>query len=143
MVEDAHEDDEVELFAELADIVSRHLAEFDVQSVDVSRELRLLKIFIVGVETEHTICTPSLHFHGVETSIAADIENRLAIQSFWNDPGKATPFHPRIVAQEVRRRGTDAVEIEVVEPRAERIHASANFLSREGAAHEVTPVAAC
>src|SRR4051794_34534529 len=142
MIKYAHEDYEIELLAELADIVGRHLSKFDLQSVDLGRKSCLCQIFIFGIETNHALGTPTFHFHGVETRIAADVENGLPFESFRNDACKTTPFDPRIVAQEVRRRGADALQVEIVKPGAERIDAAANFLSGEGAAHEVTSVAA-
>src|SRR5215216_4013764 len=142
MIKHAHEDHEIEFFTELPDVISRHLAEFDLETIDVGRESGLGQVFIVGIEAEHALRAPALHFHGVEARIAADIENGLALQIVRDDASKTTPFDLRIIAQEVRRRGTDTLQIEVVKPGAERIDAAPDFFPGEDIGHEVPPVVA-
>src|SRR3981189_1179501 len=142
MIKHAHEDHEIELFAELPEVVGRHLAEFDLETTDVGSESGLSQIFLVGIQAEHAVRTGALHFHGVEARIAADVENGLALQVVRDDASKTTPFDLRIIAQEVRRRRTDTLQIEVVEPGAERIDAAPDFFPGEDIGHEVPPVVA-
>src|SRR5215218_3117463 len=141
MIKHAHEDHEVELFAELPDVIGRHLAEFDLETVDVGCEFGLREVFFVGIKAEHALGAPTLHFHGVEACIAADVENGLALQIVRDDISETTPFDPRVVAEKMRRRGTDTLQIEVMKPWAERIDPASYFLPGKDIGHEVPPVA--
>ena len=78
VVEHAHEQHEVELLAERADVVDREVAEFDVEAVDLGGEARLRQIVLVEVDAEHALGAAPLHLHRVEAGVAADIEHRLA-----------------------------------------------------------------
>jgi len=142
MIKHAHEDHEIELFAKLPDIVGRHLAEFDLETGDFGCKFRLRQVFIVGIKAEHALRTPALHFHGVEAGIAADVENGLALQIIRDDAGETAPLDLRVVPQEVRRRGTDTLQIEIVKPGAERIDTATDFFPGENIGHEVPPVVA-
>src|SRR5438477_10375935 len=99
MIKHAHEDHEIELFAELADVVGRELPKFDLQSAHAGRELRLLQIFVLGIQPEHAIGSAALHLHGVKTGVTADVENRFARQTVGNDMAKSSPFHCGVVTK--------------------------------------------
>src|SRR5436305_14458363 len=55
MVKHAHEDHEIELLAKLRDIISRQLAELDLEPVDLGGKFRLRQIVVVRVEPEHAV----------------------------------------------------------------------------------------
>src|SRR4051812_44954724 len=140
MVEHAHEDDEIELLAQLPDVICRHLAEFNFKPVDLGGKAGLRQVLLVAIETKHTLGAAPLHLHRVKACIAADIEHGLAIEAIRNDFGEASPLHIGIVTQEMCRCGRHAIEIKIVKPRSERIDTLANFLAREStSAHPIPP----
>src|SRR3954470_13568510 len=122
MIENTHENDEVETFPQRTDVVDRHFAELDVETVHVGREARLRQVVVAGVESEDAGRAAPLHLHRVESGIASDVEDRAAGKICWNGVGKAPPFHRGIIAQKMLGRCMHAVEIKVVKPGAQRLY---------------------
>ncbi len=119
MVEDAQEQDPVEPFFERGDIVDGHAAEFDRGSADFGGEFRLGEIPRVRIDAKHASRAAAFHFDRIETGVAADIEHACAFEIGRNRVGEARPLDVRIIAQEVRGRGADAGEVEIMKPLAE------------------------
>src|SRR5204862_4695343 len=119
VIEHAHEEDEIELFAELRDIVNGELAKLDVCAEHFGGEAGLSEISLVEIDADDTVSSAAFHFDGVVTGVATDVQNSSAGKVFRQREGKRAPFRGGIIAEEMVGRGLDAVEVEIVEPAAE------------------------
>ena len=128
MVQNAHEDHEVKGLPERSHVVNRKITEFDVKVVHFCGEPSLREILLAAVKAKHPVGAAPLHFHGVETRVATDVEDGLSFQAGRHHIRKATPFDPRIISQEMRRRRRHTVKVEVVKPWPQRIDLTANLV---------------
>ena len=133
VIEDAHEEHEIEPLAEGGQLVHRHLAEFDARPGDFGRKAGLREIPVVGVDAEDPGGAAPLHLDGIEAGIAADVEHAPAGEGV----GERAPLDGRIITEKMLRRRLHAAKVDVVKPVAKRAHAIANGLGRElGRAHD-------
>src|SRR3546814_4575795 len=88
MVENAHEQHQVEAFAQSRNIVDGHLPKLDIGVVDLRHQLRLRQIAGIAVDGHDPGCAPAFHLQRVEASIAANVEHALALQIRRQDIGK-------------------------------------------------------
>jgi hypothetical protein len=121
VIEHAHEQDDVEALAQGPDVVDGALSELDVLPCHPGGKARLFEVPGVGIEPEHARGPAPLHLDGVEASVATDVQHALAGQVGRQRVAEAAPLHGRIVTEEMVRRGPDALEVDVVEPLAQRI----------------------
>src|SRR5690348_10232747 len=105
----------------------------------MGREFRLFEIFVVGIEAQYAIGAAAFHFHGVESRIAADVEHGFPRKVFRNHPAEPAPFHVGIIAEEMRWCCPHAIEVKVVKPGTERLHALADLVFRKGRVHDTSP----
>src|SRR5690606_16550664 len=75
----------------------------------------------------------ALHLDRIEARVAPDVEHRLAAQIARDGGLEPPPFEGRVVAEEMVRRGAHAAEVEVVEPRPERLDPRRDLGPRERA----------
>ncbi len=139
MIEHAEEQHDVEPLLESSDLIDRQLAEFDVETVDLGGELRLVEIVLVEIDAEHPSGAAPLHLDGVEPAIAADVEHARAGKIGRQRMAELPPFVLRIVAEEMLGRGGDAAELDIVEPRPEAFDAGTDLVAAQlRAAHRRT-----
>ena len=100
-------------------VVNIQLPELDIQPADFSGESRLFQISRIRIDAYDPCGAAAFHFNGVETSVAADIQNCLPGKVGWNTCLENTPFAGRVVTQEVIRRRLYSAEIDVMKPFAE------------------------
>src|ERR1051326_2977035 len=131
MVKDPEEQHEVEALAECADVIDRELREFDIEAAHLSREARLPEIALVVIDREHARRAAPLHFQRIEPGIAADIEDGLAGEVGRDRIREMPPLYRRIVTEKIVRGGFHPVQVEIVEPRAERRHPLADLVGGE------------
>jgi hypothetical protein len=120
VIKDTHEDDEVEGFAESADIPDGETAELDVDALDLGGEAGLAEVMFVRVDAEDAGGSASLHLQRVETGVAADIKDSLTGEVGGDGVAEARELSLRIVAQEVIGCCLNAFEVQVMKPGAER-----------------------
>src|SRR3954462_1441693 len=75
VIEDTHEEDEIELTGDPINVVDRTLLKFDVVAQRGSGEARLVEIAVVNVNAEHPAGTALFHLNGVEAPVAAHVEH--------------------------------------------------------------------
>src|SRR5437660_9470698 len=109
MVKHAHEQNQVELFFQLAYIVNGHFPKLDVASGNFSRKARLGKIVFVEIDSKDTAGPSALHLNRVKSGIAADIENGFSAQIRWNGMFEGAPLNGRIIAQKMCGSGVHSV----------------------------------
>src|SRR5437764_13160011 len=115
MVEDAHEDHEVEALAQRGDVVDIELGEFDVVEIEhFAREPRLGEIALVAVDTEHPAGAAALHLDRVEAGVATDVEHAFPAEVLRQLRSEAAEFRARIIAEEMVGRGPGPTEVDVV-----------------------------
>src|SRR6185437_5015828 len=119
MIEHAHEDDPIELLAELAYFIDGEPVKFNVRAHHLGREPRLREIALVVVDRDYAVGAAPLHFERIEAGVAADIEHCFPAQIPRNRMLETLPLEARIVTEKMVRRGLDAVEIEIVKLVAE------------------------
>jgi hypothetical protein len=138
VVEDTHEQHDVEPFSERRQLVHRELVELDIEVHDVGGEPRLCKVARVGVDAHHARRAAALHLETVESRVAPDVEHRLAGQIRGKRVREALPFDGGVIAEEVIRRRLDAAQIDVVKPVAQLANAIADGVGRQaGDAHRI------
>src|SRR4051812_27540482 len=138
MVENAHKKNDVETFPQPRHVVDRHIAELNRHATYLGGERRLAQIAWVAIDTDDAVGATPLHLEGVEARIAADVEGGHPCQVGWNGIGEAAPFEVRIVAEEMVGSGSDAVELEVVEPWRERLDPVTKVLRRPCQPHRAS-----
>src|SRR3546814_4721373 len=72
MVENAHEQHQVEAFAQSRNIVDGHLPKLDIGVVDLRHQLRLRQIAGIAVDGHDPGCAPAFHLQRVEASIRSE-----------------------------------------------------------------------
>src|SRR5690349_7327169 len=100
VIEHTHEDHDIELLAELCDVVDGELFQLDVQIENLRRQFRLREVPRIGINADDAIRSALLHLNGVEAAVAPYIENRLPTEVFRNRVGKPPPLELRIVSKE-------------------------------------------
>jgi hypothetical protein len=133
VVEDAHEEDDVEALPERRDVVDAHPDELDLGAGDLGREARLRQVAVVGVDADDARRAAPLHLDRVEAGVAPDVEHGLAPEIGRDRALEAAPFQRGVVPQEMVRRRLHAVQIEVMEPLPERRHARRDLVPGERA----------
>src|SRR5918992_3228598 len=110
MIEYAHEQDQIERLALVSEVVHLHLTKLNVlfESQFLCGPLRLLQVVRVYVDPGD-LCSPACQLEAVVPGVASDIQCSPPIQSARQMGGKRAPLVTREVAQEMRRRGLDAV----------------------------------
>src|SRR4029453_9460016 len=98
MIEDAHEQYDIEGFTKLGHIVHRELVQFERNAADRGRKARLRQIQGFAINAHHARSATPFHLQSVESAIASNIEDSLTVQIGWEGIGKALPFHARIIA---------------------------------------------
>src|SRR5215210_5723297 len=78
VIEDAHEENQVELLAELRHVVNRELSKLDVRAKHFGGEARLCKIVFVEIDTDDAIGAAAFHLERVVARVATDIEHGAA-----------------------------------------------------------------
>jgi hypothetical protein len=139
VIQHTHEQHDVEPLMQIRNVIYRKLPELDVEARNLGGKPRLRQIVWVEVHTEHALGSTAFHLERIEAAIAPDIEYAAAGKVGGNRSRKRAPFGGRIVAKEVRRGGFNAVQIEVMEPRAERLDASTDLFRRKRRLHCRTP----
>ena len=81
-----------------------------------SSKARLGEIDIVKIDCHHALGPALFHFDGIESGVAADIEDRHTSEVLRNSVLKPLPFRSWIVAQEVIWRGLHTRKRKVVKP---------------------------
>ncbi len=119
VVEHAHEDHQVEAFAQGGHVINAGLAELDPVHVQhLRRKAGLRQIAGVGVDPQDAGGPPPAHLEAVEARVAADVQNGLAGQIRGHQMREAGELVGGIIAQEMPGRSADAAKVEVLEPRA-------------------------
>src|SRR5688572_24668575 len=77
VVKHAHENHEVELLTQRADLVNRQFSKLNIGLEHFCREPRLVQILVVEIHRNHAFGSPTFHFERVEAGIAANIQNAL------------------------------------------------------------------
>jgi hypothetical protein len=123
VVEHAHEDHEIELLTQRADIVDRQVAELDIIDTECrGGKTRLRQIAVVAIDAEHAVRATPLHLDRIEAGVAADVEHALAGEIGRQCRRETTIFEAGIIAQEMVRRGPQPItQIDVLEPGRERL----------------------
>src|SRR3981081_2632325 len=75
VIEHAHEQNHIEFLLELIDLVDIQLAELDFGASHVSRKSRLCQVCRVRIDAEYARGAAPLHFDGVKTGVASDVEH--------------------------------------------------------------------
>src|SRR5579885_3231366 len=130
VIQHPHEDHDVECFTELADVINRKLSKLDDEPADLSGKSCLSEVVIAAVDSDDPVGAAAFHFHRIESSVAADIEHRLAAQVGIDDLAEALPLYRRIIAQEMQGRSPDSAEIKVVKPWTKLCDPVRNLLAR-------------
>src|SRR3954453_9198896 len=121
VVEDPHENHEVELLAERRNVIDVELHEFDVAEIqDFGGKPRLREVALVAVYAQHPARATALHLDRIEARVAADIEHALAAEVARQVRREAAELRARIIAEKMVGRSPGAAEVQVVEPRAKR-----------------------
>ena len=128
MIQDAHEQHEIEGFAELGHVVHRQLVQFELHAADLGRKACLRQIQGLAINPHHALSATAFHLNRVEPAIAANIEDRLAVQVGWQGIGKALPFHPWIIAEKMLRCRLEPTQVQVMKPWAEFTNMLLNLL---------------
>src|SRR3954469_23766458 len=97
VVENAHEDNEVEALAELANLVDRHLPKVDVQACLLCGETRLSQIARIRINAEYPAGIAPFHLETVKPGIAADIEDASTLKILRNDIAKLPPLEGWVI----------------------------------------------
>src|SRR5438270_732284 len=121
MIEHAHEQHDIEAFAERSDVIDGEAPKFDFDLIHFRSKPRLLQVLLLRIDSKNPRRAAPLHLEGVESGIAADIEDGAAGEIRRDLIGKPIPFDGGVIAEEMRGSGAHAVEIEIVEPGAQRL----------------------
>src|SRR5690606_17925260 len=127
VIEDAHEQHDVEPLAQARNVVDRKAAQLDVHATHLRSETRLREAILVEIDGDHASRAATLHFDGVEAAAAPDVEYATAGDAIADGGSEARPFDRGIIAERMVRRGLYAIEIDIVEPGAERLDSPADF----------------
>lgn len=122
VIQDAHEDDEIEFFAESGNVPNGKTAKLDVDAFHFGGEPGLAEVVLVGIDAEDTRGTAALHLQRVEACVATDVEDGFAGEICRKSIAEACELNFRIIAEEMMRRGLDAAEAQIMEPGAERFN---------------------
>src|SRR4051812_21941351 len=76
VIEDAHEQHQIEFLAETADVVDRSLVELDVEAEAIGEQPRLTQVERLAVDADDVRRAAPLHLERVEPRVAADLEHR-------------------------------------------------------------------
>src|SRR4051794_32538618 len=120
MIENAKKQNDVELFSEFVHVVHGQLTKFDIISQRFGGEMRLRKVSLVEIHSEHAISAAPFHLNAVEPGIATNVEYRFTAQICRDSSLESRPFHARIVSEKVLRRSLHTPDFDVVKPLAER-----------------------
>src|SRR5512140_1447926 len=101
VIENAHEDDEVELPLDFSDFVDGTPLKLDLEAQGSRCVAALVQVTLIHIDPEHPVRTAALHLNGVETAIAPNIENRSTGQIFRDGALYVFPLHAREVAEEM------------------------------------------
>src|SRR4051812_29008805 len=101
VVKNAHEEHHIKPLVEASNIEDGELSKLDVMSCHLRGKARLSQIHIIKIDPDDPAGAALLHLDGIEASVAADIEHRLAGQILWNCVGEALPFDGGIIAEEM------------------------------------------
>ncbi len=75
MIEDAHEQHQVEALPQLRYFVDGQVTKLDVKPEHFDCEARLREIDFVVIDAEYTAGAAALHLDGIKAAVAADVEN--------------------------------------------------------------------
>src|SRR5512132_3809733 len=124
MIQYAHQQHDIEPFAEPGDVIDGQLAELDLDLADLCGEASLPEIAVTGIEPDDARGPAPLHLDRVEAGVAANVENGHAGQVLRQAGGDVPPQNGRIVTQKVPRRRLHAGQVDVVEPFPQRSDAA-------------------
>src|SRR5438128_3660170 len=131
VIKHTEEKNDVEFLAEAVDVVDREFLKLDIELERVSRELRLRQVMLVEINADHARGAAPFHLDAVEAGIATDVEHAFVTQVVRQCMLEALPFLPRVIAQEMRRRGFYPADVDVVKPLAKLVDALGNFFARK------------
>ncbi len=141
VVQDAHEEHQIESLLERGQVVDGHLAQIDVEPGNLRGQPGLREVPRVAVDAEHAVGAAPLHLERVEACVAAYVQHRAAAQVCRDGMGEPPPLHGWVIAQKVGRGRLDPVEVQVVEPVTELAHALLDVLrSRLRKAHTLLTI---
>ncbi|EGE59441.1 hypothetical protein RHECNPAF_2190035 [Rhizobium etli CNPAF512] len=119
VVKDTHEEHEIEGFAELCNLINRHLPELDVEGKMIGGETGLFEIAWITIDAENPARVAAFHLEGIKSGIAADIKNAAACKIVRHHMFETVPFECRVVAEKMVRRGLDLPQPHIMEPGAQ------------------------
>ena len=93
VIEHAHEEDVVELPDNVLNFVHRALLELHLKIECAGGEACLLQIALVDIDSQHSLRAAPLHFDGIKTPVAADIEHLSARKILRNCLGQVLPLY--------------------------------------------------
>src|SRR5471032_150011 len=128
MVKDAHKQDIVELTGNRINIINGTLGKLDLQTKDLRGKARLIEITIVHVNAQNAAGASLLEFNGMEAAVASDVEDGGARQIRGQRGSDVLPLYIRKIAQEMMRRGENAIQVDIVEPITHFRDAACEFL---------------
>ena len=144
VIEDAHEEHEVERLVELDEIVDLHAPELEplAHAELLRRPARLAQVVLIDVDREHVGAAPH-ELERIEARVAADVERAPAVQVRRQNAPERAPHRRREVAERVLGRRLRPVrQVQVVEPRPEARDLRARVVRRRASAHRAPPAAA-
>src|SRR5215469_12472924 len=112
VVQNAHKQDNVELFAQIRDSIDIQFAKLDLCITDLRCKTRLFQITGIRIDTKYASGSAAFHLDRIETRITTDIENGFAAQIGRNRMFEAPPFEARIIAQEVIGGSLNSAEVQ-------------------------------
>src|SRR4051812_33970522 len=134
VIEDAHEEHDVETLLQAPDLEHRQLSKVDVDLADLGGEPRLCQVALVAVDSHHARGAAALHFNGIEPGVTADVEDGAASQIGGDGLGELCPLEARIVSQEMVGRRRNTPQVQIVEPTPEIFDAQPDLRGGEGTA---------
>lgn len=128
VIKHAHEDHVVKLPVDGIKFVDGTPAEFDIEVQGVGREARLIEIPIINIDPKYVFGPAAFHLDGIEASIAANIENRLACERSRDLAANLLPFDVWKISQKVIRSCVHPVKVQVVKPLPHLLNTMGKFI---------------
>src|SRR5579864_4491137 len=131
VVKHPHKQHVIKLSGKLIHVINRALSELDVQVQDFGSKAPLAEVTIINVQSYNPAGATSFKLQTVETGVAPDVEHGGSGEIPGYFGGNLLPFHAGEIAQKVMRGGGDTEKVEVMEPFAELLNTTFQFVSVE------------
>jgi hypothetical protein len=119
VIENAHEQHDVERFTEGGHVIYRQLLKFDIDFTNLCSKTRLGEISLIEINRHDAIGPAFLHLNRVKARVATNVQHGPPVKIERDGVRELPPFVLRVVSKKMVRRSGHASEVKVVKPFAQ------------------------